>query len=77
MALAEASDVTAPDDFAEVEASDELDRLLDPLTDQQLAGVVMWVPGGLVHLGAALALLAAWLHEGDGRHPSREPPLAA
>jgi len=50
---------------------------LDPLTDQQLAGVVMWVPGGLVHLGAALALLAAWLHEGDGRHPSREPPLAA
>jgi len=34
---------------------------LDPATDQQLAGLIMWVPGGLVHGAAALALLYAWL----------------
>jgi putative membrane protein len=31
---------------------------LAPLADQQLAGLVMWVPGGLAYLVAALALLA-------------------
>jgi cytochrome c oxidase assembly factor CtaG len=31
---------------------------LTPLQDQQLAGLLMWVPGGLVHAGAALWLLA-------------------
>jgi cytochrome c oxidase assembly factor CtaG len=31
---------------------------LTPLEDQQLAGLLMWVPGGLVHAGAALWLLA-------------------
>jgi putative membrane protein len=30
---------------------------LTPEADQQLAGVIMWVPGGLFHLGAALILL--------------------
>jgi putative membrane protein len=39
-----------------VETAHALGR--DPLTDQQLAGVVMWVFGGTVYLGAALAL--AW-----------------
>lgn len=28
----------------------------DPLEDQQLAGLTMWVPGGLAYLGVALAL---------------------
>lgn len=32
---------------------------LDPLEDQQLGGLVMWVPGGLVYLLATLALLAS------------------
>ncbi|HYE49009.1 MAG TPA: cytochrome c oxidase assembly protein [Azospirillaceae bacterium] len=46
---------------------------LSPLEDQQLAGLVMWVPGGLVHAGAALLLLAKWLQhageiDGEGRH---------
>lgn len=31
------------------------------LEDQQLGGLVMWVPAGVVYLGAALALFAAWL----------------
>jgi putative membrane protein len=34
---------------------------LQPLADQQLAGVIMWIPAGLVYLGAALALLATWI----------------
>ncbi|GJG86014.1 hypothetical protein tb265_11950 [Gemmatimonadetes bacterium T265] len=34
---------------------------LTPLEDQQLAGVVMWVPAGLVYLGAASALFVRWL----------------
>jgi putative membrane protein len=29
--------------------------------DQQLAGLIMWVPGGSVYLAAALGLFAAWL----------------
>jgi len=33
-------------------------RGLTPLEDQQLAGLLMWIPGGLVHAGAALWLLA-------------------
>jgi len=34
---------------------------LDPASDQQLAGLVMWIPGGLVHGAAALAFLYRWL----------------
>lgn len=32
-----------------------------PLEDQQLAGVLMWVPAGLAYTAAGAALLAAWL----------------
>lgn len=35
---------------------------LEPLEDQQLAGVLMWIPGGVIYLGVALALLASWIH---------------
>lgn len=31
---------------------------LTPLQDQQLAGLVMWIPGGLVYAGVALAIAA-------------------
>jgi cytochrome c oxidase assembly factor CtaG len=34
---------------------------LSPAEDQQLAGVLMWAPGGVVHAAAALALLAPYL----------------
>ena len=40
---------------------------LDPTTDQQLAGLVMWIPGGLVHGVAALALLYRWLSSSGDR----------
>jgi cytochrome c oxidase assembly factor CtaG len=34
---------------------------LSPAQDQQLAGLIMWIPGGLFHLAAALLFLARWL----------------
>jgi putative membrane protein len=34
---------------------------LGALEDQQLGGLVMWVPGGLAYMGAGLAIVAAWL----------------
>jgi cytochrome c oxidase assembly factor CtaG len=41
---------------------------LDPVTDQQLAGLVMWIPGGAVHGLAALALCYKWLKAAEGGH---------
>ena len=41
---------------------------LDPVIDQQLAGLLMWIPGGLVHGAAALVLLYRWLARSGGRH---------
>ncbi len=38
---------------------------LDPLADQQLAGVIMWIPAGLVYLGAALGLLVVWIRSSE------------
>lgn len=34
---------------------------ITPLEDQQLAGVIMWMPGGLVYLVAGVVLFAVWL----------------
>jgi putative membrane protein len=41
---------------------------LEQIADQQLAGAIMWVPGGLVYVAAGLALTVAWLRtaERDG-----------
>ncbi|MGD9749630.1 MAG: cytochrome c oxidase assembly protein [Acidimicrobiia bacterium] len=38
---------------------------LDPLADQQLAGLLMWVPAGAVHLAAGLYVLHHWLGADD------------
>lgn len=37
------------------------------LEDQQLAGLIMWVPGGTLYLAAGLAFAAAWLSNMEGR----------
>ena len=48
---------------------------IEPLADQQLAGVLMWVPASLVHLGAALTLLVAWIQSTEhDQVPDRSPP---
>lgn len=36
-----------------------------PLEDQQLAGIMMWAPGSLFYLGAALLVLGRWLGSED------------
>jgi putative membrane protein len=40
---------------------------IDATEDQSLAGLVMWIPAGLVLTFAALALFAAWLGEAGRR----------
>jgi cytochrome c oxidase assembly factor CtaG len=40
---------------------------LTPLQDQQLGGLIMWVPAGLVYIAAGLALFAGWLRESEIR----------
>ena len=49
---------------------------LSALEDQQLAGLIMWVPGGSIYLVSALALFAAWLKEGESGtpHPAAHTP---
>ena len=41
---------------------------LDPTADQQLAGLVMWIPGGLVHGVAALVFFYRWLKSAEEAH---------
>jgi putative membrane protein len=38
---------------------------LTPLQDQQIGGLIMWVPASIVYLVAGLALFAAWMRESD------------
>ena len=40
---------------------------VDPLVDQQLAGLIMWIPAGVVLTIFGLALLSAWLGESERR----------
>jgi len=47
---------------------------LDPLGDQQLAGLIMWIPAGLVYLGAGLALLIGWIKASERDHGPYCPP---
>jgi putative membrane protein len=49
---------------------------LTPLEDQQIGGLIMWVPAGLVYLGAGLALFAGWLRESERRASSALEPLS-
>jgi cytochrome c oxidase assembly factor CtaG len=40
---------------------------ISALEDQQLGGLIMWVPGGMVFLAAGLALAALWLKDAEVR----------
>jgi putative membrane protein len=48
---------------------------LSPVQDQQLGGLIMWVPGGLVYLGVALVLMAKWLMPSDESAATRDSRL--
>jgi cytochrome c oxidase assembly factor CtaG len=47
---------------------------LTPQEDQQLAGLIMWIPGGIVYLGAGLGLFAAWLKQSSTPDPATHTP---
>jgi cytochrome c oxidase assembly factor CtaG len=40
---------------------------LTPLEDQQLGGLIMWIPGSIAYVVAALWIFAAWLRESERR----------
>jgi putative membrane protein len=40
---------------------------LTPLEDQQLGGLIMWIPAGLVYVVAGLAFFAGWMRESETR----------
>jgi putative membrane protein len=46
---------------------------LTPLEDQQMGGMIMWIPAGLVYIAAGLALFAGWLRESERRVRSVAP----
>ncbi len=47
---------------------------LSPQTDQQLAGLIMWIPGSSVFFIAILAVFAAWLNSEDRKAKAQFPP---
>jgi putative membrane protein len=53
---------------------------LTPIEDQQLGGLIMWVPAGLVYIGAALVMFSGWLRASEDRmllKEGRSPSEAA
>jgi putative membrane protein len=52
---------------------------LDALEDQQLGGLIMWVPAGLIYIVCGLVLATRWLQERSPRERRRESlsPVAA
>ena len=52
---------------------------LHPLADQQLAGVIMWIPAGIIYVGAAIGLTVVWLRaiEADEDNSGPRPGVVA
>jgi cytochrome c oxidase assembly factor CtaG len=48
---------------------------LTPLEDQQLAGLLMWIPAGMAFVAGALFLFAAWLRQSDRVSRFQSRPL--
>lgn len=49
---------------------------LTAMDDQQVAGLVMWVPGSLAYLAAAAWVFASWIRASERRHGRAEPVLS-
>ncbi len=51
---------------------------MTPALDQQIGGLLMWIPGCFVYLSGIMVLLARWYATGENRVPERriEAPLA-
>jgi putative membrane protein len=50
---------------------------LTPLADQQLAGLIMWLPAGLVYMAVAGVLFVLWLRAEEVRVSRRGPAMIA
>jgi cytochrome c oxidase assembly factor CtaG len=57
--------------FCKSPAGDSCGALLSPVEDQQLGGLVMWVPASFVYVVTALAIVAAWLDPGKSAFKAR------
>jgi cytochrome c oxidase assembly factor CtaG len=62
----------APRVLYQLQTADALAFGLTPLQDQQLAGLVMWVPAGTIYAGAALVFAALWISRSDRASTLRE-----
>lgn len=49
---------------------------MTPIEDQQLGGLIMWIPAGLVYIVAALIMFAAWLRDSEKRASLSTPVTA-
>jgi putative membrane protein len=59
--------LVAPTPWYPTHALRTIDAGADPLADQQLGGLLMWIPAGFVLLVLGLALFAAWLADAGRR----------
>ena len=50
---------------------------LSPIEDQQIGGLIMWIPAGLVYMFAALVMFSGWLRESEKRVVDRETRMKA
>jgi putative membrane protein len=50
---------------------------LTPIEDQQLGGLIMWVPAGIVYIAAALVMFSGWLRESENSVARRERRFVA
>jgi len=50
---------------------------LTPIEDQQLAGLIMWIPLSVVYLVAALAVARRWLSDSESTVAQRQHAIAA
>lgn len=62
----------APTPLYPLQASRSAPWGLAPLADQQLAGLIMWIPADLAYLGAATALFMGWLMSMKNDDPRQE-----
>jgi putative membrane protein len=50
---------------------------LTPIEDQQLAGLIMWIPAGFVYIAAILVLFGLWMRAAERRSTARLRRIAA
>jgi cytochrome c oxidase assembly factor CtaG len=47
------------------------------IQDQMLGGIIMWIPGSMMYIIAALILIARWLQEEEQKPPLPEAEWAS